>query len=405
MYFSLAWRNIWRNKKRSFITIASVFCAVFFALFMRSLQVGVFKNTVENMTSFSCGYIQVHAEGYQKLMSINNTFANTQQVIEQVETLPYVTHAVPRLESAVIAASDDKSEVALIVGVDPERENRMNGLSGRVRSGNYFSPEKQGVLIGEGLAENLGIGIGDEVVLLGQGYHGVTAAGSYTIIGILKYPVPEMNNRAIAMTISDAQVLFDAPDRATSLSVMLTDDKYTDRGRSEIEVMLGDTFEVFTWRTTLKELAQMVTTKYVSSWIILMILYMVVGFGIFGTVLMMTLERLREYGILIAIGMKKRLLMIISVCESIFLSLSGVVLGIAVALPALAWLHVHPFRLSGELAAMYEDFGFEPIIPFDISPLLFLAHPMIVLGISLVVSIYPVIRLASFNPVDALRSH
>ncbi len=180
-YFKLAWRNLWRNRRRTLITLASVLMAVVLAIGIRSFQKGVYGNMIGNAVRFSTGYIQVHAKGYWEDQSINNSFEPGSELKTALNKDQNISLTVPRLESFALASSGPHTKGVEVIGIDPAKEEAMNNLKGKIIAGKYFreNVSGQGILIGDGMAHYLQLNLGDTLVLLGQGYHGSTAAGQY----------------------------------------------------------------------------------------------------------------------------------------------------------------------------------------------------------------------------------
>ena len=179
MYFILAWRNIWRNKRRSFITIGSITFAVLLACVMRSMQLGSYERMIENAARFYTGYIQVHENGYWDEKIIDNSFDNSDELFRLIESTEGVEVAVPRIESHALALYGQKSKVLLVLGMDPETENMLTQVKNKLVRGEYLDKDDKAIMLAEGLAEYLKMDIGDTVILIGQGYHGANAAGLY----------------------------------------------------------------------------------------------------------------------------------------------------------------------------------------------------------------------------------
>ncbi len=403
MYLNLVWRNIWRNRRRSAISVCSVMFAILIALVTRSMQLGFYARAIDNVVSFYTGYIEVHEKGYNAEQSVNLSFATSDSLSVAVSHAPGVTAAAPRLESFALVSGDRLTNGALVAGIDPSAENELTGLSKRVSAGRYLAADDSGILLAEGLAGYLEAGVGDTVVVLGQGYHGITAVGKYPVVGIVSFPTRDMNAGMAFLTLPQAQEMTGAYGRLTSYALMLADQHELDQAAGELRGTLGPGFEVLTWREIMPELVQFIQTDNAGGLIMLAIVYVVIGFGVLGTVLMMTMERTREFGMLIAVGMKRSRLQIIVTLESSLLSLIGALAGAVLAVPVLAHFHAHPLHLSGATAEATARFGFEPIMPFLFTPNLFVTQGLVVLAIALVASLYPAVRIASMDAATALR--
>ena len=176
MYFTLSWRNIWRNKKRTLIVVASVFFAVLLAAVMRSAQRGSYSYIIHSSAKLFTGYLQVQGNGYWDDRSLDKSIVLEQNWQQDIASIPHVTTMTPRLEAFALASSDTTTKVAQVIGIEPVLEDQMTGLQKRVVQGQYLTLNSEGVLLAEGLAQRLKIRIGENLVLYGQGYHGETAA-------------------------------------------------------------------------------------------------------------------------------------------------------------------------------------------------------------------------------------
>ncbi|MFT4877422.1 MAG: ABC-type lipoprotein release transport system permease subunit, partial [bacterium] len=152
MIFKMAWRNIWRNKRRSIITISSIFCAVFFAVFARSFQIGVYNKMIDSMVGMYTGYLQIHQNGYWEEQSIDNSFIPDQETLDLVNNNKYVSNSNERLESFALTARKNLSKGAIVMGVNLEKEDGLMDLTSKLTSGEFPSDTSSSILISEGLA-------------------------------------------------------------------------------------------------------------------------------------------------------------------------------------------------------------------------------------------------------------
>lgn len=406
MFLKLAWLNIWRNKRRTLITATSVFFAVLLAILTRSVTTGVYENMINNMVSYSSGYLQVHQNGYWEEQSIDNTFEANAKLDQKLLQQPGVTQIMPRLESFALASYEDKTKGVMILGVDPQKEKTVNNLHEKITKGQYLeNVNENAVVIGEGLASHLHLKINDSLVLLGQGYHASSAAGKYRIIGFISMGSPELNDNIVYMPLKQAQSMYGAEDRLTAISIMLK--KSADL--KELKSKLGDRidpekYEVMTWKEMMPEIDQFIEADSTGHLIIIGILYLIISFGLFGTLLMMTFERLREFGILIAIGMKKQLLAFILLLESVMISLIGCFAGVIGARLVIMWFTEHPIHFTGELKEVYQTYGIDPVIFFSEDHRIFIIQTLIVMFLSVILALYPGLKVMKLKPIDAINS-
>jgi len=405
MLLKMAWRNIWRNKRRTFITTASVFFAVIMAVLMRSANTGIYEHMVHNVVSFSSGYIQIHQKGYWNEQSIENSFKENEEIYNLLSRQKEITELVPRLESFALISTEDKTKGVLVIGIDPSKENNVTQLSEKIVEGNYINADDRSVLLPEGLAANLDLHVGDTVVLLSQGYHGASAAGKYPIKGIIHFGSPELNKRLVNMPLKLMQEMYGAENQVTSISLMMKEGAELTGAKEKIISEIDTSqYEVMDWKQMLPEIDQIIEGDKAGDYFVVGILYMIIAFGLFGTILMMTRERTHEFGILVAIGMKKRMLASVVMMESFFIAFIGTLAGMICAIPIILRFKNHPIKLGKEMQEMYDNYGIEAIIPFSNKLSVFTEQAAIVFFISVFLSLYAALKILRLNAIDAIRS-
>jgi len=272
-------------------------------------------------------------------------------------------------------------------------------------TGEYLKKGDDGVLVSSRLATFLRAQVGDTIILMGQGKYGVTAADLFPIRGIVRVPSPDLDNKLIYMSLTKAQEFFDMPDMLTSI-VMNLDDKSE---MLEIQSMLNSTinrdkFVVKNWEQINPVLKQQIESDDKSGQMFIGILYFIIFFGIFGTVMMMIAERRREFGVLVAIGMRKTKLAFILVFEMIIIGFIGIASGMLASLPLVYNFYINPIHLTGEMAKMYENMGFEAIMPTAPVDHYFTSQGMIILLMVIIACYIPLQRIWKMKVMDALRS-
>ena len=402
MILKIAWRNIWRNKKRSLITVASILIAIFLSLIMRSMQLGTYKGTIDNVVGSYTGYIQLHHKGYWDNRSIDNSINVTSNLISQLSNTEGVEAVLPRLENYGLLSFGDLTKVISLNGVDFKKEQKLQDINSKLITGSLPQNPKD-IIIGKGVASYFKVETNDTLVFVGQGYHGMLAADKFHISGIIDLKNPALNKATAMMSLEDAQNLFSASGIVTSLVVNKNDNAQLKSLQKAISSKLDSNYEVMNWQQMMPELQQTILADSVGGLLMIAILYMILIFGIFGTVLMMTQERKYEFGVLVSIGMKKGKLMFMVFIETIILSLLGVIMGVLLAYPIMLWKHYDPLVLPGTQAEMMENFGFNAEIPFYIQPDLTLVHASLIFIIALLVSLYPILIIKKLNPLHAMR--
>ncbi|HNS18497.1 MAG TPA: FtsX-like permease family protein [Bacteroidales bacterium] len=468
--FKIAWRNLWRNRRRTIITSASVFFAVFFAVIMRSYQLGAYDHMINNFIESFTGYLQVQHEKYQDNPLIDYSFDQNDATVAEILKVKNVVSVAPHLESFTLASSGTQTKGVAVIAIDPVKEKNFSDPEGKLVkyritdnavqqlkdgsalpddvlekvkknlgrayssplrlerelalsaednelhmpkilqcaeiSNGYLAGDDEGILVSDRLAGYLKVAAGDSVILMGQGYHGASANGIFPVRGIIKMPSPEIDNKLIIMTIPAAQTFFDADGKITSLVVNLTDksSRTIRAAKSGINALLHDkNTTAKTWYELNPIMYQQIKGDSQSGIAMLGVLYFIIFFGIFGTVLMMVSERKREFGVLVAIGMQKTKLKRVFTIEMILLGTIGLVGGLLASVPLITYFCYHPIVLKGELASMMEDWGWEAIMPTAPIGSYFYWQAVVVLFMVALATIYPLRQIGRLKETEALK--
>lgn len=401
---TIAWRNLWRNKRRTLITSASVFFGVIFATIMSSMQEGSYGTMIDNVVRFYSGFLQIHQEDYWNNKTINNSFELSDSLLKLVQKTDGVTSFAPRLESFALASSTDLTKGAMVIGIDPAAENRITNPEKWITSGKYLNQTDDGVLMGSDLADFLQISTGDTLILIGMGYHGVNAAGKYPVRGIFKFPSPEFNKQFIYMTLPNAQDLYSADNLITSLVIMVKNHYDLPAVKKMLGKKISSPYSLMSWDEIQPEIVQLIESDRSGGVIMKAILYLVIAFGILGTVIMMVSERKRELGVMVAIGMQKSKLGKILFLETLYLSILGVLAGFLGSVPIIAYFYNNPIRFSGEAASVFVDLGLEPVFSFSWQPFIFYHQAITVFVLAFFIALYPLYKAYRLDVTQSLRA-
>ena len=406
MIFKIAWRNIYRNKKRSLITITSVFAALLLIILMRALQFGFYDKLIETVVESYAGYVEIHADGFWDNQSLDNSMQVDQQLLDDIQSVEGVENIVQRLQTFSLISVGEKTKGGVINGINLSDEQKITDWNKKMVSGSFDLGDNE-IIIAKGIAEFFGISENDTLILYGQGYRGMMAAGKYPVKGVIDLKNPDLNKIGLFMTMESVRNYVSSDEISTH--IIIGKEKYYDEGKivEDLGLILSDNYEVMTWKETLPEIEQTITADSAGGLIMAFILYVIVVFGMFGTVLMMTEERKYEFGVLISIGMSRIRLFGIILVETIILSMVGVVLAVMVTYPISIYYNINPIDMAilmGDGAVqMIEEMGFSPMIPMSISWDIPLSHSLVIFIFSLLISIYPAIKISKLNPVKSMK--
>jgi len=404
MYLKLAWRNLWRNKRRTVITITAIMFAVLAAVLMQSVNRGSYEVMIDRMVSFNTGYIQVQDYRYDDEASLDNSFYYDEELREKILNADgRIDKIVPRIETFMLAANDQSTRGAVVFGVDAEKEHQFNEIKNTLAEGRFFDQGEQAAVIGKGLANRLQLSVGDTLALIGQGRFGMSASGLFEITGLIEHPIRDMNNQVVYLPLDTAQWLLSAEGYVTKIMV----NPYTERQTNPVAASLASTLEnselkVYTWPELMPEILELMELDLAVPRLLTVVLYVVIGFGFFGTILTMTMERLREFGVLLSIGMKRMNLSVVIFIETVLFSFMGVIAGLIAAWSILKL--IDPITLSGDAAQAVIDLGFDPVIPMSFAPDQFYIQGFYVFLIAMAVFLFPLLKIARLNILDAARS-
>ena len=246
--------------------------------------------------------------------------------------------------------------------------------------------------------------MGDSLVIIGQGYHGMSANGKFLTSGIANLKNPAANKSTVYLKLADLQELTGASARLSALVIVPKDKEGLNELKQSLQSQLdAQEFAVLTWRDMMPELIEAMEADSAGGLAMLFILYLVIGFGVFGTILMLTAERMHEFGLLISLGMSRFSLAFTTFIETCFLALLGVLSGRLLAFPIAWYYHHKPIKLGKGMDKMMEEYGMEPIIPFSLDPSIWVSHGGAILTICLILSLYAVISIYRLQPVKAMR--
>ena len=400
----LAWRNIWRNKGRSVITIAAVIFCVIFAVVLRSFQVGVWENMIHEIVGNNFGYLQIHEDGFWADQSLDRTMDLSAVNSEELLAVDGVDRLIPRMESFSLLYHGSNTKGSLVMGIDPAVELPGLQLDDILLEGRSFSRDDSVIVVSEGLAKYFNVGLGDTLLFMGQGYHGATAYGAFPIGGIARMTNPELNKQLVLMPLQKAQYMYNCTDRATTLVVAVDKDSNYEAVGAALKSSGAEGLEVLEWKELFPEIIQTIEVDMAGGRIFVTILYFIISFVLLGTVIMMVAERQREFGILVSIGMKKTKLAFVTLLENIMLIMGGAIVGMAVVKPVQFYFKYNPIDLSGQMKEAIEQYNFEPKLYTTTSFIINLNHGTIIFFIGVLVSLYAVVKIMKLNPIESMRS-
>lgn len=401
----LAWRNVWRNPRRSLLTILAIVFAAVLLVFMLSFQFGSYEDMINATVRQSTGHLQIQAPGYHDRQEMHLAVANAQTLIPKIKSMAGVNNVALRSEAFGLVSGEKRSRGTTIFGIQPEKEKKVTTLPKQIKQGRYLTIDDHGVaLLGSLLAKRLQLSIGDECTMLGQGKDGSIAAALFTIIGIYTTGVDAVDRATVHITLDDFNDIFFMEKAAHR--VIITAENLSDIAPITQNLQSNPAFqslEVLTWDKLAPGLRQSMELDLISGIIMYIILVVVVAFSVLNTFFMAFFERTREFGVLLSIGARPARLVRMILAESMFLTLTGIVIGTMIGIGLTLYFSHHgiSFGDGGELLAQY---GFEDRFYPRLSWLSACLGPALLLVITFFTALVPALKVPGLKPVDALRS-
>ena len=399
----MAFRNIFRNRRRSILTglmMVGGFCMYSFSM---AVADGMYGDIIDMFTKNRTGHVQVHRKGYLKRPSLYQTLEDDGRIEKTVAGTPHVASQVKRVYAPTLAFAGVKTTAAQICGVVPEAEAKAMNLDKKVTEGRYLSPAPNEVVIGPGLAEALNAGPGSEIALISQAADGSIANDLFTVVGVLAKKSSPYDRIACYMKIEDAQRFLELAGRIHEIALLLDDQRHARRTAALLADRLSDPdLEADPWQVVEAHFYRAMQADMKGNYVTQFIIMLIVAIGVLNTVLMSILERTREFGVIRALGARPRSVLGMIVLEAAFLSLLAVVLGLAFSLPINYYYSFHGIAIPTPLTwggMTFEVMRARITIRSAVEPAL------VTFGAAVLVSVLPALRAARIAPVRAMRRH
>jgi ABC-type lipoprotein release transport system permease subunit len=405
----MAWRNIWRNTRRTILTISAIAFASLLLVFMLSFQLGSYETMINTSVKIHTGHLQIQAEDYQEKKDIRLVVAPPAELAAILDRIPQVESYTFRGQAFSLISSKERTYGVLVTGIDPAREARVSRLKSLIRQGGYLNGDDSNqALVGSILARNLRVGVGDELTVLGQGRDGSIAATVVKIKGVFSSGIDDFDRSSIHIplkTFQDVYSMRGAVHEVVTIAASLAD---VDDIKARIKTALPSVksqrqLTVLDWNELIPGLRQSIEMDLISGLIFYLLLVLVVAFSILNTFLMAIFERTREFGVLMALGTTPGRLTKVLLIESMTMTLLGIVGGIMIGSLITLYFQTYGFDISGA-SELLNQFGISGRIYPKLTWLSAISGPLAVLVITFLAALYPAIKVRKLQPVEAMRT-
>ena len=404
MLLRMAWRNLGRHSRRTFLTAAAAGFAVLLTLVSLAAALGSHNRWIEHIVRLYPGHVEVMAEGYFDQRTFDYGMTLSDEQARALDALESIEGWAPRLEAWALALpdrDDSQGRAAWLLGVDPEREGRLTRIGRAVKADLAGDHE---VILGSRLAEHLGVAVGDNVILLAPDYYGSQSADRFRVVGTLHVGDDRVDAYAAIVALDELREFVAYPGGLSHVAAFASDAGEVETARTDIQAVFArGAFDVMAWPELLPDLHQLIVLDDLGAYLTLSILIVVVAFGLLNTILMSVLERVREFGVMRAMGARPTRIFKLVVVESLLISSIGLVGGFAIGVPLVLWLERNPIPFTGDAASAMQVFGIEPVMVFRLTGDQLVGLVCLLLAVALLAALPPALRAARGRPVDALR--
>jgi ABC-type lipoprotein release transport system permease subunit len=405
----MAWRNIWRNPRRTILTVSAIAFASLLLVFMLSFQFGSYETMINTAVKIHTGHLQVQAAQYHDKNSIRLVVAEPAKVGRILDTIVGIEAYTFRGQAFSLVSSSQRTYGTVVTGIDPLREPTVSRLKSLIRQGEFLTTDDTDrALVGRLLAKNLQVTVGDELTVLGQGRDGSIAATVMTVKGIYSSGIDEFDRASLQIPLKTFQQVY-SMEGAVHEVVIIARSLWDIRPvKKRIAAALPSLktrppLVVLDWNELMPGLRQSIEMDLVSGLVFYFLLVLVVAFSILNTFLMAIFERTREFGVLMAIGTTPGRLTKVLLIESMTMTLVGILAGIATGSLITLYFQAHGFDISGA-SELLSQFGITGRMYPRLSWVSALSGPAAVLVITFLAALYPALKVRRMRPVEAMKA-
>ena len=402
----MAWRNLWRHKRRTWLTVGAMIFSNLILVFSISLQLGSYRMMIDNSLKSYTGHMQIQRAGYNDEPKMRSSIDAIIPLAAAVREHLHSDAVAARAVAFAMTSSEERSYGLQIIGVEPAYEPKVSTLPGLIRSGAYFTGSNaEEIVIGSVLARNLRVEVGDGLTLLGSGHDGSFAAGMAVVTGIFESGIAEVDRSMAQLPIGYFQNLFGMEGRGHNIVINAPDLSQVPAVMQAVAALLADrdSLVVLDWESLQPGLKQAIQADFTSAWFMYGVLIVLVAFSVLNTQLMSVLERTREFGVMMALGVKPARLGSLVVTETAVMSGLGLAIGALLGVLMTWYLSIVGFSYPG-MEEMAERFNLPDRMYPSLSVLSIMLGPTVVFLFSLLASVYPAARLFFLQPVAAMRA-
>lgn len=397
----LAWRNLWRNHRRTLIMIAATTVAVWAMIFMTALMRGMVNDMIRDGIESLPGQVQAHHPDFRDDPSIDNLLPLTDSELRERLGSAGLEAWSTRINVPAVITSERSTRGVTLYGIEPEKDRHVTFVADSIVAGRYLeASDDKGLVVGEKLLERLETDLGKRVVLMSQDPQNDIADRGFRIVGVFSAKLELQEETLVFVGKDTLRNMLGIGDFVTEVAVQGSDYRTAETLRTQLAALLGDGVEVLGWQSLNSYLGSMlgVMDGFVIVWTV--VIFLALSFGLVNTLVMAVFERVREIGLMLALGMRPRMVLAQVVLESMLLLSIGLLMG-----TLLAWLTVVPLKDGIDLSIVAEGmemFGASSVLYPELTVYDVLLSNGVVLVLGFFASLSPALRASRYEPVEAL---
>lgn len=404
MIVSMAWRNVWRSKRRSAVVMTAIALGLWAGLFMLAFSWGMYEQRIRQAIRNEISNIQIHTQEYKDDAKVKYYIPDADAKVSDIAADPEVRAVSGRIVVSAMISSTRQSSGVQIYGIDPAMEDSLTAMTEKIVEGDFFASDKKNqIVMGARLADKLKVKMRSKIVLTFQDKNGDITSGAFRIVGLFKSSNSKYDEMNVFVRRSDMGRLLGDDNMIHEIAILLTDSRLQEEANQRYKAKFSDQdLVVEGWREIMPEMAFAIDSFDQMTQIFMGIIMLALAFGIINTMLMAVLERQREIGMLMAVGMGRVRIFLMIMFETSFLALVGGPIGILISYITILYFGSHGIDLSA-FADGFSELGFDSMVYTSLDGHYYIEITIQVVVVALVAAIYPAIRALRLDPVEAIR--
>lgn len=405
LFLKIAWKNVLRRPTRTAITVSAIGLGLAFFVLLWSLADGLYAQLINNSIGFQLGHLQINATGFRQEYNPKIALNESDKITDWLEKDKRIKNYSKRIETPAFLYSATGSMGILLTGINPSEEAKVTVISRTISAGDYLDErDERSILIGKYLAENLGVDLGEKLIVTVSAADGTLAQEAFRVKGIFNTGVENFDKSLVFITLASAQRILTLEKKVSTIAVVLKEGAKVEEVEQDLKNEFGNViYDIRSWKEIMPIIVQMIDLFNLILYLVLEIVFVVMAIGVSNTILMSVIERTREFGMLMAIGTSGSRIVKMVIFESIFIGIIGIIIGNAIGIILILAIG----RIGIDLSLISSALRNYPGLMRMVYPVIVIQHliipSLLLLLVNVLVSLYPSVKAARLKPMEAIR--